>query len=117
VTRLEIAGCYFEALRSADRRAASSLFREDGVIDDYTGGHHRGKKGIEAFVGQLAPGEVFVSEPLHTREDGERLTVYARIGRVASGLYEDARWIFHFDDDGEQISHVGATRVDSFPLG
>ena len=111
--RLEIARRYFETLRSADPRKVSSLFREDGVLDDYTGGHHRGREGVEAFVGHLEPGQVFVSEPVHWLEDGERLTVYARIGPAASDAREGARWIFHFD--GEKIAHVGVTRVDSFP--
>ena len=113
MTRLEIARRYFDTLRSADPGTVSALFREDGVLDDYTGGHHRGWEGIETFVGQLEPGQVYISEPVHTLEDRERLTVFARIGPAASQDHEDARWVFHFD--GEKIAHVGVTRVDTFP--
>ena len=111
--QLEIAERYFDTLRSADPRIVSSLFREDGVLDDYLGGHHRGWKGIEAFVGRLEPGQIHVSEPVHWLEDGERLTVFARIGLASSEEHEDARWIFHFEE--QKIAHVGVTRVDSFP--
>ena len=113
--KLEIARRYLEGLRSADSALVSSLFREDGVIDDYTGGHHLGRPGIEAFVRGLQPGQVYISEPEVWLEEGDRLTLWGRIGLVDEESREDVRWIFHFD--GDRIAHLGNSRVDFFYTG
>jgi hypothetical protein len=115
MARIDIARRYLEALRTADARAASALFREDGVIDDYVGGHHVGRRGIEAFIGGLGAGRVFVSEPEGALEEADRLTLYGRVGWAAEDHRERVRWIFHFA--GDRVSHLGISRVDFVAAG
>ncbi|MBW2698574.1 MAG: nuclear transport factor 2 family protein [Deltaproteobacteria bacterium] len=113
--KLEIAKRYLDGLRRADPVLVGSLFCKDGVIDDYTGGHHLGRSGIQTFIRTLQPGQLYVSEPETWLEEGDRLTLWGRIGLVDEESRQDVRWIFHFDSD--QIAHLGNSRVDFFYTG
>ena len=113
MSKIYVAKCYLAALRSADAEAATALFLEDGAIDDFVGGHRVGRRGIEELFRQVKATPVFVSEPEHWIEEGNRLAVYGYLGLADGETRDRVRWIFHFE--GARISHLGNTRVDHFP--
>lgn len=111
--KIEIARRYLEAVTEADPKAVSALFPEDGVIDDFLGGHHLGRAKIEAFISTWSAGEVGFSEPVQWIEEGDRLALYGHVQRPGEPERDDVRWVFHFR--GDQIAHLGNSKIAGFP--
>ena len=111
--KIEIARCYLAAVAAADPKAVSALFAEDGVLDDFVGGHHAGREGIEAFVGTWRAGEVEFSPPVRWLDEGDRLTVYGHVQRPGESDSDHVRWVFHFRE--QQIAHLGNSKILDFP--
>ena len=112
--KIEIARSYLAAVAAADPEAVSSLFVEDGVLDDFVGGHHVGREGIEAFVGTWKTGQVGFSEPVRWLEEGDRLTVYGQVQRPGEPERDQVRWVFHFR--GDRITHLGNSKIVGFSM-
>lgn len=109
--RIEVARQYFERVVAADAAGVASLFTENGSLDDYAGGHHPGRAGIEAFIGNIEPGSLRMDAPLHWLEEADRLNVYGRVLRPGEKELDDVRWVFHFK--GALISHLCNSKVFS----
>ena len=105
-----IAERYFTALCSADGNLASSLFAEDGVLDDYRGGHHAGREEIREFISTRPLRTLRMLGPVYA--SGPRLTVYVQRG------YEDgsSRTVrFVFTRTGELIQHLCNSLIEFVP--
>jgi ketosteroid isomerase-like protein len=92
---------YLEALSRQDGAVASSLFTEDGVIDDYRGGHRAGRQVIEEFISSR--GKRTIEQLSDVLVEGPRMTVYTRM------VYEDGRdkiVRFVFTAPGDRIEHL-----------
>jgi len=113
VKRIDLAKRYLAAVAAADPKSVSALFVEDGVIDDFVGGHHVGHSEIEAFVGTWSAGDVGFSDPVDWIEEGERLAVYGTVQRPGEPERDHVRWVFHFE--GDVITHLGNSKIVSFP--
>ncbi len=111
--KIEIARRYLAAVAAADPKAVSALFLEDGVLDDFVGGHHAGREGIEAFVRTWSVGEVGFSEPVRWLDEGNRLTVYGHVQRPGEPESDHVRWVFHFREC--RIAHLGNSKILDFP--
>lgn len=98
---------YLDRLAAGDGPGVAELFAEDGVIDDFSGGHHEGRAAIDAFVRARA-GNLTVDGPLNVISRGDRVNVYGRVVRPGQET-APVRWVFHFD--GAEISHLGNSRV------
>lgn len=102
---------YFEALSTHNGALAASLFTENGVIDDFRGKHHAGRKTIEGFINQVPSLTLdfksdFIEEP-------PRVTAYGHI------LYPGQepvliRWVFTAGE-GDRIEHVSNSRIEAVP--
>ena len=113
--KIEIARSYLAAVTAADPQAVCALFAANGVIDDFVGGHHAGHAAIEVFIGTWNPGDVGFSEPAHWIDEGSRLAVYGYVQRPGEAEQDHVRWVFHFA--GDLISHLGNSKIMSFPSG
>ena len=107
--RLDVARRYFELVVVGDGDAVASLFTEDGVIDDFAGGHHVGRSGIKAFIDAIEPGSLRMDAPLHEFEEADRLNVYGHVLRPGEAEADDVRWVFHFK--GVRVSHLCNSKV------
>jgi ketosteroid isomerase-like protein len=111
--RIDIARRYLAAVAAADADAVCTLFDEDGVIDDFVGGHHVGHAGLRTFLGTWSAGEVGFSEPVEWIEEGDRLVVFGTVQRPGVPERDRVRWIFHLN--GDRIAHLGNSKIESFP--
>lgn len=107
--RLDLARRYFELVVAGDGDGVASLFTEDGVIDDFAGGHHFGRPGIKAFIDAIEPGSLRMDAPLHGFEEADRLNVYGHVLRPGEAELDDVRWVFHFK--GSRVSHLCNSKV------
>jgi hypothetical protein len=115
--KIELARRYLAAVAAADRLAVSALFAEEGVIDDFVGGHHAGRREIEAFVNTWRAGDVEFSDPVAWIDEGGRITVYGYVQRPGEAERDHVRWVFHIEERaGEStITHLGNSKIVSFP--
>lgn len=111
--KIEIARRYLAAVTAADPAAVSALFLEDGVLDDFVGGHHQGREEIEAFVRTWSAGQVGFSPPVRWFDEENRLTVYGYVQRPGEPDSDHVRWVFHFREF--LIAHLGNSRILDFP--
>jgi len=107
--RIELARRYFDRLVAGDGAGAAALFSEDGAIDDYLGGHHSGRDGIQRFIDSVIPGAVTLDAPLYAFEEADRLNVYGTLLRPGESEADRVRWVFHFK--GTLASHLCNSRV------
>ncbi len=115
--KIDRAKLYLGAVTAADPGAVSALFTQDGVIDDFVGGHHAGREAIEVFVGTWSAGDVGFSDPVSWIEEGDRLAVYGYVQRPGEAERDSVRWVFHFEasDGPGLIAHLGNSKIVSFP--
>ena len=101
---------YFRALSTADGALARSLFVEDGVIDDYRGGHRAGGDVIEKFIDARPPRTIeLLSDVL---QEGPRLTVYTKMD-YADGRTATVRFLF--TAPGDRIEHLCNSKIEFVP--
>ncbi|MEV6639574.1 nuclear transport factor 2 family protein [Amycolatopsis sp. NPDC051371] len=101
---------YLEAMCSANGARAAALFTEDGVLDDYRGGHRAGRDVIRKFIDARPPRTLdFLSDVIRR---GPRLTVYTHMN------YEDGRSKtvrFIFTAPGDLIEHLCNSEIEFVP--
>lgn len=105
-----LAQIYLEAMSSANGVAVSALFTEDGVIDDYRGGHRAGRDQIRAFMDGRPPRTITLLSDVIA--EGPRLTVYTHMD------YEDGRSKtvrFIFTAPGDLIEHLCNSDIEFVP--
>lgn len=101
---------YLEAMSAANGDAASALFAEDGVIDDYRGGHRAGREVIREFINGRPPRTIeFLSDVI---EQGPRLTVYTQM-HYEDGRSKTVRFIFTVH--GDLIEHLINSDIEFVP--
>ena len=105
-----IAELYFSALCSADGDLASSLFAEDGVLDDFRGGHHAGREEIRAFISSRPRRTLRMLGPVYV--NGPRLTVYVQRNHE-DGSSRTVRFVF--TRTGELIQHLCNSAIEFVP--
>lgn len=105
-----IVGRYLNALATADGKLARSLFVEDGVLDDYRGGHRAGGAVIERFIDARPPRTIELLSDVIA--EGHRLTVYAQLD-YTDGRSALVRFIFTAPD--ELIVHLCNSRIEFVP--
>lgn len=101
---------YLRALATSDGKLARSLFVEDGVIDDYRGGHRAGGAVIEDFIGSRPPRTIELLS--YVIVEGPRLTVYTRMVYV-DGRDKTVRFVF--TAPGERIEHLCNSDIEFVP--
>ena len=111
--RIEIAKRYLAAVSAADADAVCALFTEDGVLDDFVGGHHVGHDGLRAFLSTWKAGEVGFSDPARWIEEDDRLVVFGYVERPGEPERDVVRWVFHLR--GARIRHLGNSKIVSIP--
>lgn len=102
---------YFEALSTHNGALAASLFTENGVIDDFRGKHHAGRKTIEAFINQVP--ELTLDFKSDFIEEPPRITAY---GHIINPGKEPVlvRWVFSAGAD-DKIAHLSNSRIEQVP--
>ena len=101
---------YLTAMALADGAAVRSLFTEDGVIDDYRGGHRRGGAVIEEYMnGRPARTIDLVGDIVI---EGCRITAYTR---MAYGDGRDLTVRFIFTMVADRIGHLCNSSVEFVP--
>ena len=105
-----IAERYFTALCSADGDLASSLFAEDGVLDDFRGGHHAGRAEIREFISSRPLRTLRMLGPVYV--NGPRLTAYVQRNHE-DGSSRTVRFVF--TRTGELIQHLCNSVIESVP--
>lgn len=103
---------YLKAMQSADGALAASMFTEDGVIDDYRGGHRVGREVIREYLGARPYRTIdFLSDVI---SEGSRLTSYATMNYTDGRGRKLVRFIFTIASDGA-IEHLCNSSVDFVP--
>jgi hypothetical protein len=101
---------YLEAMSKADGAAVSALFAADGVIDDYRGGHRRGRPVIKEFMDARPPRTIeYLSDVIR---EGPRLTVYTQM-EYQDGRSKTVRFIF--TAPGHLIEHLSNSDIEFVP--
>ena len=106
----EVVRRYLVAMGTGDAATVRSLFLDDGVIDDFKGGHRVGGEDIERFMTQR-PHRVIdlVGQVL---SEGRRFTAYTRM------TFDDGRSMlvrFIFTMSGDLIEHLCNSSVEFVP--
>jgi SnoaL-like domain len=110
VTDESIAHRYLTAMATANGAAASALFTENGILDDYRGGHRAGRHVIKEFIDARGPRTVdLLSEVL---QHGNRLTVYTHMD-YADGRVKTVRFTFSIVDG--HIEHLCNSDIEFVP--
>ncbi len=101
---------YLTALATSDGKLARSLFTEDGVIDDYRGGHRAGGDVIENFIDARPPRTIDLLSDVIV--DGPRLTVYTGMD-YPDGRHKTVRFLF--TAQGDHIEHLCNSDIEFVP--
>lgn len=101
---------YLTAMGTGNGTLVRSLFTDDGVIDDYLGGHRAGGVQIETFMN--ARPRRLIELVGRILVEGDRVTAYTRME------YQDGRAFlvrFIFAMKGDRIQHLSNSSITFVP--
>ncbi|MBA68877.1 MAG: hypothetical protein CML30_08370 [Rhizobiales bacterium] len=98
---------YFEGKNTRDAERALSGFTADAVVGDESQ-KHKGHTEIAAGMAETSAKYDELSEPLETRQEGEKLVVIARVSGNFPGSPADLTYRFGFSDGRIATLEIGS---------